>query len=127
MRCLESDPSKRPTPRELLFHPALFEIPTLKLLSVHSLADDIRNYFLFKFIVKRNFYYSLDLKPDRSCISPCYQSSFSDQIFAELDSHREGVKPVIFTYVYKKILYPFFLLLTKIFLFLDTKIVHHLI
>ncbi len=42
LRCLEDDPLKRPTARELLFHPALFEIPTLKLLSVHSLSDDIR-------------------------------------------------------------------------------------
>jgi hypothetical protein len=42
LKCLEADPLKRPTARELLFHPALFEIPTLKLLSVHSLADDIR-------------------------------------------------------------------------------------
>lgn len=42
LKCLETDPLKRPTARELLFHPALFEIPTLKLLSVHSLADDLR-------------------------------------------------------------------------------------
>ncbi|CAF5064549.1 unnamed protein product [Rotaria magnacalcarata] len=42
LQCLKTDPVKRPTARELLFHPALFEIPTLKLLSVHSLADDIR-------------------------------------------------------------------------------------
>jgi nuclear receptor-binding protein len=42
LQCLETDPLKRPTARTLLFHPALFEIPTLKLLSVHSLADDIR-------------------------------------------------------------------------------------
>ena len=42
LKCLETDPSNRPTARELLFHAALFEIPSLKLLAVHALADDIR-------------------------------------------------------------------------------------
>jgi serine/threonine protein kinase len=51
LRCLEDDPLKRPTARELLFHPALFEIPTLKLLSVHSLADDIRTKKEFHFFI----------------------------------------------------------------------------
>jgi serine/threonine protein kinase len=80
LQCLQSDPLKRPTARQLLFHPALFEIPSLKLLSVHSLADDIR------------------LKPDRSFVSPIVHPIPNDQIFAELESNREGVKPVIYTY-----------------------------
>lgn len=80
LKCLESDPSKRPTARELLFHRALFEIPSLKLLSVHALADDIR------------------LKPDRSFVSPIVRPISNDEIFAELESHREGLKPVIYTY-----------------------------
>ncbi|CAF0823593.1 unnamed protein product [Adineta ricciae] len=80
LKCLQTDPVRRPTARELLFHPALFEIPSLKLLSVHSLADDIRS------------------KPDRSFVSPFHHLSLSDQIFAESESVREGVKPVIFTY-----------------------------
>ncbi|CAF1022694.1 unnamed protein product [Rotaria sp. Silwood1] len=80
LKCLEIDPLKRPTARELLFHPALFEIPTLKLLSVHSLADDIRS------------------KPDRSFVSPFHHSIPNDQIFAESEPIRESVKPVIFTY-----------------------------
>lgn len=79
-KCLEPKPSDRPTARELLFHPALFEIPTLKLLSVHALADDIR------------------LKPDRSFISPSTTPISTEQIFAELESSREGVKPVVYTY-----------------------------
>ncbi|UJR27832.1 hypothetical protein I4U23_009099 [Adineta vaga] len=80
LKCLQNDPAQRPTARELLFHPALFEIPSLKLLSVHSLADDIRS------------------KPDRSFVSPHHHVSLPDQIFAESESIREGVKPVIFTY-----------------------------
>ncbi|CAF0897501.1 unnamed protein product [Adineta steineri] len=80
LKCLETDPSKRPTARELLFHPALFEIPSLKLLSIHSLADDIRS------------------KPDRSFVSPFHHYSSIDQTFAESESMKEGVKPVIFTY-----------------------------
>ncbi len=38
-RCLRKDPRERPTARELLFHPVLFEVHSLKLLAAHSLVN----------------------------------------------------------------------------------------
>lgn len=37
-RCLEADPTKRPTIKELVFHPLLFEVPSLRLLASHQLV-----------------------------------------------------------------------------------------
>jgi len=39
-KCLLEDPSKRPNARELLFHPVLFEVHSLKLLAAHTLVKN---------------------------------------------------------------------------------------
>lgn len=44
IKCLSHDPAKRPTARELLFHPLLFEVHPLKLLAAHSLVNTSSNY-----------------------------------------------------------------------------------
>ena len=38
-------------------------------------------------------------KPDRSFVTPFYQPHANDQVFAEVESIREGCKSVVFTYV----------------------------
>ncbi|XP_034934785.1 nuclear receptor-binding protein homolog [Chelonus insularis] len=38
-KCLQIDPLSRPSARELLFHPILFEVPSLKLLAAHALVN----------------------------------------------------------------------------------------
>lgn len=37
-KCLQADPFNRPSARELLFHPVLFEVHSLKLLAAHALV-----------------------------------------------------------------------------------------
>lgn len=44
IKCLSHDPAKRPTGRELLFHPLLFEVHPLKLLAAHCLVNTSSNY-----------------------------------------------------------------------------------
>jgi len=39
-KCLNEDPNKRPKARELLFHPVLFEVHSLKLLAAHTLVKN---------------------------------------------------------------------------------------
>lgn len=42
--CISNLPSKRPSARKLLFHPVLFEVPSLRLLSAHMLVNNTPSY-----------------------------------------------------------------------------------
>ncbi|CAF1012802.1 unnamed protein product, partial [Brachionus calyciflorus] len=39
-KCLQTDPKKRPTAKDLLFHPLLFEVPSLKLFAAHKIIKN---------------------------------------------------------------------------------------
>ncbi|RLU21867.1 hypothetical protein DMN91_006244 [Ooceraea biroi] len=42
-KCLQVDPLSRPSARELLFHPVLFEVHSLKVLAAHALVNSATN------------------------------------------------------------------------------------
>lgn len=55
-KCLQVDPLSRPSARELLFHPVLFEVHSLKLLAAHALvnsASKCNNIFRYLIIILR--------------------------------------------------------------------------
>lgn len=43
-KCLSHDPAERPSAKELLFHPLLFEVHSLKLLVAHCLLNSARTF-----------------------------------------------------------------------------------
>lgn len=50
-KCLHKDADQRPTARELLFHPLLYEVHSLKLLAAHCLVNTAGNCFTSLFIL----------------------------------------------------------------------------
>ncbi len=70
-RCINKNPNERPTARELLFHPLIFEVPTLRLFCAHV-------------IVNNPSYTPEQLTEEAIARFLCLQSSNSDVILAEI-------------------------------------------
>jgi nuclear receptor-binding protein len=49
-RCLEKEGSKRPSARELLFHPLLFEVHSLKLLAADAYVNSFGKLYFILFL-----------------------------------------------------------------------------
>ncbi|XP_018026682.1 nuclear receptor-binding protein, partial [Hyalella azteca] len=54
-QCLASDPDQRPGVRQLLLHPILFEVPSLKLLSCHSLLNGTNDQYSIEEILQHQY------------------------------------------------------------------------
>ena len=54
-KCLAENPADRPTARELLFHPVIFEVPSLAILTAHSILNSSPSYQLTDETFQRNF------------------------------------------------------------------------
>jgi serine/threonine protein kinase len=71
-KCLHKEPGHRPSARELLFHPLLFEVHSLKLLSAHALVystgKGTMRYFGWHFVL-------------RKCVKTLDNSDFIQSIF----------------------------------------------
>lgn len=56
-KCLQVDPLSRPSAKELLFHPLVFEVHSLKLLAAHALvnsASKLKNNFILDLLIFTN-------------------------------------------------------------------------
>jgi nuclear receptor-binding protein len=51
-KCLSHDPAERPSAKELLFHPLLFEVHSLKLLVAHCLLNTARESRILNWVVE---------------------------------------------------------------------------
>ena len=85
-QCLKKDPKERPTAVQLLFHPALFEVHSLKLLAAHQqLNSSGKCITVFCFLIRGVMILALDPDPERKIFS------FFIIPYQDLDPVRSGI------------------------------------
>ena len=62
-KCLRKTPEERPTARELLFHPVLFEVHSLKLLAAHILVNTPGKYIQKRSVNLERKFWCLQFSP----------------------------------------------------------------
>ena len=86
-KCLRKAPEDRPTARELLFHPVLFEVHSLKLLAAHILVNTPGNSNLD--CVFWDHHSQSRTRKKGTCVLKCFLFIF---FFLHLDPSRGGYK-----------------------------------
>jgi nuclear receptor-binding protein len=86
-KCLSHDPAERPSAKELLFHPLLFEVHSLKLLVAHCLLNSARELHYYSTLIPL---YSLSSSIIHYHISfySFFVANFSDTITDEMMRRR---------------------------------------
>lgn len=76
-RCLAEDPTKRPTAKELLFHPIIFEVPCLKVICANKILNNSSTGFSLEYIEEE---FNKKMQDTRSIIAEIHHHDGTDEV-----------------------------------------------